>query len=192
GATMVLNGFTLLQIGTTFTNNGTLNGTAASSTLYFAGSTAQTYTGSGTTTAPMTSLEVDNALGLTLSSTNNVITSRVVLFTGSVTNANKITLGNGGSTIGTVQIGNTTTPTAAGTFDVPLTFNLGSGGEVISYLRTTASRSTGGEINPTRTLASLTYDDNNTSHTLTVSGGDLTVTGATTLTNGRVVTGANN
>ena len=28
--------------------------------------------------------------------------------------------------------------------------------------------------------------------TLTVSGGDLTVTGSTTLTNGRVVTGANN
>ena len=126
GATMVLNGFTLQQIGTTFTNNGTLNGTAANSALYFPGSAAQTYTGTGTTTAPLANFEVDNALGLTLSSTNNVIASRVILFTGSVTNANKITLGNGGSTTGTVQIGNTTTPTAAGSFDVPLTFNLGT------------------------------------------------------------------
>jgi hypothetical protein len=41
------------------------------------------------------------------------------------------------------------------------------------FTTTSASRSTGGEINPTRTLASLTYDDNDTSHTLTVSGGDL-------------------
>ena len=191
GATMVLNGFTLQQIGATFTNNGTLNGTAANSALYFLGSAAQTYAGTGTTTAPLANFEVDNALGLTLSSTNNVIASRVILFTGSVTNSNKITLGNGGSTTGTVQIGNTTTPTAAGSFDVPLTFNLGSGGEVISYLRTTSSRSTGGEVNPTRSLTTFTYDDNDATHNLTVSGGDLTVTGTTTLTNGRVVTGAN-
>jgi hypothetical protein len=68
---------------------------------------------------------------------------------------------------------------------------LGSGGEVISYLRTTASRIRWRDQS-TRTLASLTYDDNDTSHTLTVSGGDLTCHGATTLTNGRVVTGANN
>jgi hypothetical protein len=116
---MVLNGF-LWQSGTTFTNNGTLTATGASSRFYFLGSgVAQTYTGSGTATAPMTSFELDNPLGLTLSSTNNVITSRVSLFTGSVTNANKITLGNGGATTGTIQIGNTTTPTAAGTFDVP-------------------------------------------------------------------------
>ena len=156
------------------------------------GSAAQTYAGTGTTTAPLANFEVDNALGLTLSSTNNVIASRVILFTGSVTNANKITLGNGGSTTGTVQIGNTTTPTAAGSFDVPLTFNLGSGGEVISYLRTTSSRSTGGEVNPTRSLTSFTYDDNDATHNLTVAGGDLTVTGTTTFTNGQVVTGANN
>ena len=188
GATMVLNGFTLQQIGTTFTNNGTLNGTAANSALYFSGTAAQTYAGTGTTTAPLANFGVDNALGLTLSSTNNVIASRVVLLTGSVTNSNKITLGNGDSTTGTVQIGNTTTPTAAGSFDVPLTFNLGTGGEIVSYLRTTTSRTTGGEINPTRTLTNLTYDDNDIAHGLTVAGGDLTVTGTTALTNGRVVT----
>ena len=67
GATMVLNGFTLQQIGTTFTNNGTLNGTVANSALYFFGSAAQTYTGTGTTTAPLANFGVDNAFGLTLS-----------------------------------------------------------------------------------------------------------------------------
>lgn len=37
----------------------------------------------------------------------------------------------------------------------------------------------------------MTYDDNDPTHSLTVAGGDLTVTGALTLTNGVVFTGSN-
>jgi Domain of unknown function (DUF4214) len=174
------------------TNNGTLTSTGASSRYYHLGNgAAQTYSGTGVVTAPMTTFELDNALGLTLSPTNQVVTNIIRLFTGSLAGANKLTLGNGAATTGTVQIGNTTTPTAAGTFDVAPTFNLGTGGEVISYLRTTASRNTGPEVNPTRSLTNFTYDDNDATHSLTIAGGDLTVTGTTTLTNGRVITGAN-
>src|SRR6185503_3883967 len=122
-----------------------LTGTGGSSNViwYDLGSSpAQTYSGSGVMTAPITTT-IQNAGSVTFNNTTNQwITNRINVVVGNITNANKITLGTGGATTGTVQIGNTTTPTAAGTFDVPLTFNLGSGGEVISYLRTTASRST--------------------------------------------------
>jgi hypothetical protein len=134
-------------------------------------------------------------MGLTIDPASaNIVVGAIRLFSGSLTNSNKITLGNGGSTTGVVQIGNTTTPTAAGTFDVPFTFNLGTGGQTISYLRTTATRTTGPEINPTRTLTSLTYDDNDPTHSLTIAGGDLTLSSAATaltMTNGRIITGAN-
>jgi hypothetical protein len=175
------------------TNNGTLTSTGASSRYYHLGNgVAQTESGTGVVTAPMTSFDVDNALGVTLSTTNQIVTARIILFTGNIMGANKFTLGNGGATTGTIQIGNTTTPLASGTFDAAPTFNLGTGGQVISYLRTSASRTTGPEVNPTRTLTTMTYDDNDTTHTLTIAGGDLTVNTTAALTNGRVVTGANN
>jgi hypothetical protein len=195
GSQFKLNGH-LVAITGNVANDGIIDGSVASSRLYFAGSTAQTYSGigtAGTNALPLQSVDFDSTGGVTFNSAvNNLITNRTILFTGSVTNANKLTLGVGGTSIGTVQIGNTTTPTNAGSFDVPLTFNLGTGGEVISYLRTTNARTIGSEVNPTRTLASLTYDDNDATHALTIAGGDLTVTGATTLTTGRIITGANN
>src|SRR5205807_8465867 len=139
------------------TNNGPLASTGASSRYYHpTNGSAQTDSGSGTWTAPMSSYDVDNSLGLTLTTSNQVTTTRVILFTGNITGANKLTLGNGGSTTATVQIGNTTTNTAAGTFDAAPTFNLGTGGEVISYLRTGADRSTGPEVIPANTLTTHT------------------------------------
>jgi hypothetical protein len=195
GSSLVLNGFLVAPIGPTFTNNGTLNGTTAASRLYFFGTSAQTYQGTGVVTAPLVSIDIDNAAGLTLDpAVSQIVTRRVILFTGGLTNANKLTLGNGDATAGVVQIGNTTTPTAAGSFDVAPVFNLGAGGQTISYLRTAASRVTGPEINPGRILNTMTFDDNAVGRTLTVSGGDLTMNSAATaltLTNGRVVTGAN-
>jgi CSLREA domain-containing protein len=199
GTTLNLNGFLFAQLGANLVNNGTILGNTAGSRLYFAGSVPQTYSGSGvagTTGLPLQSVDFDSTGGVTFNAgtTNNLITNRIIIFTGNITNANKLTLGVGGSSTGTVQIGNTTTPTNAGSFDVTPTFNLGTGGEVISYLRTTNARTTGAEINPSRTLTSMTYDDNDANHALTISGGDLTLssTGAAlTLTNGRVVTGSN-
>ena len=201
GATYNLNGFLVALLGAnaapTFVNNGTVSGSTAGSRLYFANANPLTYSGTGitgTTAAPIAAVDFDAPGSVTfdVGMTNNVITNVVRLFTGNVTGANKITLGSGGATTGTVQIGNTTTPTAAGTFDVPLTFNLGTGGETVSYLRTTGNRTTGGEINPGRVLTSLTFDDNAAGRTLTVAGGILTVSGALALTNGVIVTDPSN
>ncbi len=173
-------------------NDGTINGTGASLRLYNSATAPQTYSGNGTFTAPLTSFEMSNVNGVTLTMTNQQVVGRVILFDGGITGANKITLGNGGATTGVVQIGNTTTPTSCGTLDAPFTFNLGTGGEAVSYLRCTAARSTGGEVNPARTLTSMTFDESDPTHPLTVAGGDLTVTGAATLTTGRVITLTNN
>lgn len=179
-------------------NNGTLNASNANMRTYFGGTIPQTYSGTGVVTAPCTSIEVDNTTGFTVSSTNQLITARVILFSGTVTGSNKITLGNGGASAAVVQIGDPGPPaTAAGIFDVPMTFNLGTPGEVVTYGYVTADRSTGGEINPTRILSSVTFDTGGPN--LTIAGGDLTVTGATafgvaatdTVPNGRVITGAN-
>jgi uncharacterized repeat protein (TIGR01451 family) len=193
GATFNTGNVLFLMSGTTLTNNGTFTASGASSNFIWFdnGQGPQTYTGTGVTTAPVTTTSVQTGLTLTFTSTNPFIANRVNLFSGGLVNANKITLGTGAATTGVVQIGNTTTPTAAGTFDSAPTFNLGTGGQIISYLRTGGSRVTGPEINPGRTLTNVTYDDNDPAHTLTLTGGDLLVTGATTLTNGRVITGSN-
>ncbi|HYV07892.1 MAG TPA: C25 family cysteine peptidase, partial [Blastocatellia bacterium] len=193
GTTFDAGNVVFLFNGTTLTNNGTLTHNGASSNfVWFLTTAPQTYTGSGVVTAPITNFAIQADMGLTINpASSNIVCSAVRLFSGSVTNSNKITVGNGGATTGTVQIGNTTTPTAAGTFDVPMTFNLGTGGQVMSYLRTTASRTTGGEINPTRSLTTFTYDDNDANHTLTIAGGNITTTGTSNFTNGRIITGAN-
>ncbi|MGH9874322.1 MAG: DUF4214 domain-containing protein [Pyrinomonadaceae bacterium] len=193
GTTLNIGNNVFLMNGATLTNNGTLTANGASSNfVWFLTTSPQTYTGTGVATAPITNFAVQADLGLTIDpAVNNVVVGALRLFSGSVINSNKITLGNGGATTGVVQIGNTTTPTACGTFDLPFTFNLGTGGQTVSYLRCTLSRSIGPEINPARTLTTMTRDDNDVTHTLTLAGGDLTVTGTTALTNGRLVTGAN-
>ena len=197
GTTLNIGNNVFLMNGTTLTNNGTLTANGASSNfVWFLTTAPQTYTGTGNVTAPVTNFAIQADMGLTIDpAVSNIVVTAIRLFSGSLINSNKITLGNGGTTTGTVQIGNTTTATAAGTFDVPFTFNLGTGGQVMSYLRTTAARTTGPEINPTRTLTSMTYDDNDATHNLTISGGDLTLSStatALTMTNGRIITGVNN
>ena len=192
--------FTNLQTGTNpeffvgnVTNDGTFTSTTAGNRVYNTGALgiATTWSGTGTFTPGIPSFEVDNALGVTLSTTNQIPANRIIVFNGAFTNCNKFTLGNGGTTTGIIQIGNTTTPTNAGVFDAAPTFNLGTGGQVISYLRTTLSRTTGPEVNPGRVLTTMSYDDNDISHSLTIAGGNL-ATGTLALTNGVVNTNASN
>ncbi len=193
GNTLTLGNQIFLFAGAVLTNNGTLTSIGTSARfITFSSTVAQSYTGSGVVTAPMNSFELQSDLGFTFDpSIPQIVTNRVIIFVGNLVNSNKLTVGSGGASTAIVQIGNTTTPTAAGTFDQPLTFNPGTGGIVISYLRTTASRVTGGEIPTTRSITNLSYDDDDPTHTLTVAGGDLTVTGTLTLTNGIVLTGTN-
>lgn len=192
GATFNFGNVTFLWFGTTLTNDGTFTHNGGSSNFVtFLTTAPQTITGSGTFTAPLSNIGIQSTAGLILTPANQIPVLGIRLFSGSVTNANKFTLGNGGATTGIVQVGNTTTPTAAGTFDVPFTFNLGTGGQTLSYLRTANSRVTGPEINPARTVTSFTRDENDPLSFLTIAGGNLTVTGAMALTNGIVLTGSN-
>ena len=193
GTNVNLNGFIWLIIAPTITNNGTITATLTGARFYFLGNGAQTITGSGTTTLVTASgsvdLTMDNPAGLTIDpSSGGIITQRVNFFRGSITNANKLTLGNGGTTVGVIQYGLTGGLNTAGNFDVAPTFNIGSGGQINIYGQEPTSRTTGVEINPTRILNTLTVDNTNN---LTIAGGDLTVTGVMTLTNGIVTTGAN-
>ena len=83
---------------------------AATSSGSTSGSGPQTYTGTGVTTAPITTFERPDLGGLTFTSTNQWITNRINLFSGNLTSADKITLGNGGATTGVVQLGIPTDP----------------------------------------------------------------------------------
>ncbi len=193
GCTLNCGNVVFLFNGSVLTNNGTLTHNGASSNfVWFLTSAPVLYTGTGVVTAPMTAMGIQTDQGLTFDPASpNVAVNAVRLFNGNVTNANKITLGNGGTATSNVQIGNTTTPTNAGTFDVPFTFNLGTGGQTVSYLRTNmVSRTTGPEINPARVISTFTVDDNDATHNLTLGGGNLTISsGATptfTFTNGKI------
>ncbi len=192
GTTLNLNGFLLIQFGPSITNNGTLTGTTASSTLYFAGSAAQTYAGNGTITAGLAVLSVDNLAGVTIDpAVSQIVTLRVNLFSGTLVNSNKISLGNGGTTSGVVQTGATGLTSPGGNFDVAPVFNLGTGGQIMIYSGETVPRTSGNEINPSRVLTSLTIANANG---VTLAGGDLALANtavALTLTSGNLSTGSN-
>jgi hypothetical protein len=200
GQTMAVGGGTaggaVFFRGSTVTNNGAIvvQGTGASSRFDWAASGPMSYGGSGTFGTAATPFA---GVGMSANGNNTTINSpifinRINVFTGGFINSNQITLGSGGTSATVIQVGNSTTPTNAGTFDVSPVYNTGSGGHTVLSLRTTTlNRPTGFEINPTRTLGALTIDDNAVGGSLNVVGGDITVTGTLTLTNGVVVTGAN-
>jgi hypothetical protein len=173
--------------GTNLINNGTIKANASDSGLYFFEDN-QVYSGSGVSTGIMTTLGV-SCQSLTFSpGVNNIRVRNIRVFAGNIINASELTLGNNDAQESTVIFGGQGLPTAGGTFDSAPVFDLGTGGEIVSYLRTAAPQTTGPEINPARTLKELTYDDANV---LTIAGGDLTVTDTLRLTNGEVNTGAN-
>lgn len=167
-----INSAVFSQRGALLTNDGTLTGTAAASTLQFlnfTGSFAQTLAGSGTVLTNVGTMSVQNTAGLTISHTNQVVLGRVNLFQGTVTNANKITFGTG--TINcTTQIGAAGLTTPGGSFDAIPTFNLGTGAYNVIYAQESVARTTGNEIPATRTISAMTASNSNG---ITVSGGAL-------------------
>lgn len=138
---------TYLTFTGNFINTGTFTATALYTSLEFTGTTAQSFTNNGTVTAPMYSITLGNTAGLTLLGNNQIICTRVNLFYGTITNSNKITLGNGGSTYGVVQIGGSAT-NAAGAFDKAPTFNPGDGGIQLLYAPASTNYSTSYEVPP--------------------------------------------
>jgi hypothetical protein len=192
GTTFDIGNAPFLFKGATFINEGTLTAGGAASDFIWANVSAPVvYAGAGFVTAPVTRMTFQAEQDVAFDpAVNDVVANTVVLLRGDVHNSGRLVVGSGGSSTATVQIGDTAA-TPAGVFDEQLRFNPGTGGTVIRYLRTPSSRPTGFEIPPTRTVSALTYDAADPSHTLTLSGGNLTVGASLLLNNGRVVTGGN-
>ncbi|MES2774926.1 MAG: fibronectin type III domain-containing protein [Bacteroidota bacterium] len=168
------------------TNNGSVTGTLTGSRIRINTGNPVTYGGTGTDT--VVNLEISNAGGLVMSPSkvnNLVVTNAFFMMAGGVTNANKLTFGTGGSSSFLVQMGNINggASTAAGSLDVPPVFNIGSAGQTINYGRTTTARPTGPEINPTRSIVNMTMEN---LLPITLTGGNLQVTGTFTINLGNI------
>src|SRR4030095_3741191 len=106
-------------------------------------------------------------------------------------NSGQMTLGNGGASSSTVQIGSAGLLTPGGSFDVSPVHNQGTAGQFMIYAQESTLRGTGVEINPTRSLNFLSVANTNN---VSIVGGDLTCTSvaaspnnALTLTSGRLI-----
>ncbi|WP_191906528.1 T9SS type A sorting domain-containing protein [Hymenobacter baengnokdamensis] len=192
GSNLNLNGQLLLQLGSTITNNGTVTGTTASSTLYFGGSVAQTLGGSGTFTTLRT-LSVDNAgSGITL--TVPLVVTRVNMFTGNLNGAGNLTIGDASATFFVVQIGVSATATSGAITSAPV-FNIGSGALQLIYAPELTARTTGFEIPATRIVDIVTISN---AAGVILAGGNLTINssgvsnGSLILTTGLFTTSAAN
>ncbi len=200
GSTVNAQSFIWLIVGDTITNNGTITLPTSGARFYFLGngSNAQTYQGSGSCTIVTASgsvdLTMDNPLGMTINSASaGIVTQRVNFFRGGITNSNKLTLGNGGTTVGVLQYGLTGGLTTAGNFDVAPVFNIGSGGQTILWAQEPTPRTTSVEIPGSRTIVNATVNNTNG---VVIAGGDLTWTPTTatstlTFTVGNLTTNAN-
>lgn len=139
---------TFLNISGIMVNNATgiLTATGSYTTVFFTGTSAQSFTNNGTVTSPLYTLSVSNSNGLTLLGSNQIDVYRVNLFTGIITNSNLITLGTGGSSTCVVQIGPNSTSSERGYFDQHPTFDLGTGGIQLLYANASNDYSTSYEI----------------------------------------------
>lgn len=178
---VVLAGARSLTIrGESLINNGKIRSDRPQSSIVFSGQNP-VYSGSGTAEGILTRLTL-NCTSLTLNSTNNLRVGQLHLTPGALINSSRLTLGNNDSTESAIVV------SAGGYLDSAPVFDLGTGGQNLSYLNTISERSTGFELNPERTLKSLTFNAPN--QKLNIEGGDLTVT-TLNLTAGEIATGQN-
>lgn len=189
GATLDHTGFGFA--GESFINNGILRGT---STLSVGGNNP-IYSGTGTTDGPVTSLSIRGNF-LTLAQENNLRVRSILFSPGGLINSGKLTLGNNDATVSSVSFGFAEGDVQRG-FDSSPVFDLGTGGQSVSYSDNSATGvtlATGLEINPARTLVNFTYRGTGipvVDTTLTLIGGDITVNGTLNLPEGIILTGAN-
>ena len=172
-------GFPFNMLGGTFTNNGQVAGGSAFSLtadrLQFAGATAQTYTGTGTfgtSASPIFAFgNMNRGSGLTINgSVTPIYTSNLLAFTGSLTNANTVSLAQGG----TIQRGGLA-QLPAGTLDVSPSYTGSPASVILSYAQASNAVTTSVEVPSGRTAASIQVFNTNG---VTIAGGPITVTGA--------------
>jgi hypothetical protein len=180
----------LMMTGDTI-NDGTIKASTSNSSISFIG-TDQTYSGSSGFDGPIADLEL-KCHTLTLNPINNIRVLGEFEFYEPcfVINSGKVTIGNNDDRIATVAFWDFAG--AAAGFDSPPVFELGTGGQRVTYATFSSPRTTGFEINPDRKLRHLNFmGPGMTSNPcgLTVTGGDLTVTDLS-LANGIICAGPN-
>jgi hypothetical protein len=207
GKTMSVNG-QIFMFGQSVTNAGAIISVTGGSLIDFVNNNPVTYTSSGSGTFGTTSTPFGGATGggigfacasgITLN--GPIVTNSVYLFQGLVTHSDRITLTEVGNpaNLCLIQVGGQDSSIAGGSFDVSPNHTEGiifEGYRVcLDLVYATESRSPvmGFEVNPQRTLHSLTI---NNANGVTVAGGDLTLgVGADTplkLTKGHLITGSN-
>ncbi|NVO31340.1 T9SS type A sorting domain-containing protein [Hymenobacter lapidiphilus] len=185
GATFNVGAAIFFQVGPAIINNGTFTANTASvaatpttaatagSVLYFAGSVPQTLGGTGTFTNPVRQLAFDNNGGGV--SIDVPVTARTVnIFTGNVAKANNLTIQSTATSLAVLSFGYNNPTTSTGNFDVAPTFDLATSGLYLIYDPELTSRTTGVEVPASR---SVFYLDMKNPQGVTLTGGNLTVTG---------------
>ncbi len=168
---------TLLFVGGDFSNNstGTINCSANYCTIYFNGTTAQTFTNNGSVTGLIYDFGLQNNGTLTLAGANQIPVRRVNLFSRQMINSSQLTLGsNGGTAI--VQIGNMEQNEPAGSFDEYPTYATGTDIQLF-YASGNGDYSTGYEV-PADGIIDfmLVYMNSGTQYNLTLRG-DIIISG---------------
>lgn len=165
-------------------NNGIIAGGSINNTLVMTGSSNGTsYSGTGicgTSSTPIHKFIIDKSTPFLIDNgiINNIIISDLGLYNGAVINAHKLTLGTGGTSATSVTCYNGYYPS---TLDQAPIFNIGTGGQNLFYYDEINPRTTGYEINPSRIINNLSVS--NSYSDLTLAGGNLTVSNATSLSN---------
>lgn len=175
---------TMLMLYGNFTNNGTLSSQGTYTRIDFYGTTPQTFTHDGTITGYIYSLGLGNSTGLTLSQNKNFPIVRLNLFSGSITNSNKIVLGNGSFALIQRGVSNATEP--SGLLSSAPTIN-GSSSLYLRYDGSSTLTTTGFEI-PTSNSVYYIYSNNNNNTILSKS---ITITNKLELNQGKFQIGAN-
>jgi len=132
-----------------FTNAGTFNEITVRDRLFFSGTSLQTISNTGTISSPMTDFTVNNTVGINISSSTQLVVLTLNLYTGTVVNSSKITVGNGGATAPVIQRGTVGNISPAGSMDVSSVFNIGTGGLDLIYDDSTTPITMGNEVPPT-------------------------------------------
>jgi hypothetical protein len=178
--------------GNNFVNNGTLNATGPNAEfVWFGADSSPVYSGSGVSAGVMTYMEVIADQLVLDPAINNIRARKIHVAKGNVINAFKLTLGNNDAIPSEILIGDSGAPAAA--LDSSPVFELGTGGQSVSYLRgPNEAWTTGPEINPQRVLVDLTFNVPPPSTLfLNINGGDITVNGNLVITWGTIRTGGN-
>lgn len=183
------------------TNNGTIinaaittAGTNNANRLQMFGSFGQqTITGSGSigsATTTLSGLGISNSAGVSVGVP--IFTNRVNLFNGTIANANNITIGNSYATpvLAIVQIGGSPTILQGSMGSSAPIFNVNTTGLQLLYSAGTGNISTGTEVPLSRNVTFLTINNANLT-SLTLTGGNLAVTGTLNCSAGNMLLGAN-